>query len=226
MTSVLNTKSTNIATLDTLNPFQALTAGEGAPARLWEVEDQVTLPVTFFSATNNYARLCRFPTMAKIKDVSLFTDVAVDSAASTGAAAFTVGVAFSDSTIDGTPPAYQGLVPSTVGIGGGTTTAGTVVALPSTSGANVLFGTVTAPATTAAIPLTNVTFNGTEATYFATGPLSLAETPLLKLFNLWDITSKPLTNLGFFDLVVLTSHAYTTVPNAAANLYARVRYAI
>ena len=224
MTAVLNTKSTNITLLDTLNPFQALTAGEGAPQRLWQIEDQVVLPTTFFSATNNYVRLCRFPTSAKIKKVELRTDVAVDSAATTGAAAFSVGVAFSDSTIDGTPAAYQGLVPSTVGIGGGTTTAGTVVALPSTSGANVVFGTVTAPATTGAIPLTDVTFNGTAATYG--DALAISQTPLLKIFNLWDQASKPQTNLGYFDLVCLTTVAYTTVPSASAKLYGRVTYTV
>jgi hypothetical protein len=224
MTAVLNTKSTNITTLDTLNPFQALTTGEGAPARLWCVEDQVVLPTTFFSATNNYVRLCRFPTNAKIKKVVLLTDAAVDAAATTGATTFTVGVAFSDSTIDGTPANWAGLVPSTVGIGGGTTTAGTVVALPSTSGANVIFGTVTPPASTGPVPLTDITFNGTEATYG--DPLTISQTPLLKIFNLWDQVSKPLVSEGFFDLVILTTHAYTTVPTTSAKLYARVEFAI
>lgn len=222
MTAVLNSKGVNVTLLDANST--ALTEGQGAATRTKIVEDQISLPVTFFSATSNYARLCRIPANAKIKRVTLMTDAAVDSAATTGAAAFAVGVAWSDDTNDGTPVAFQGLVPSTVGVvsGGGSTTAGTNVALPSTSTKNDFFGTVTAPATTAAIPLTDVTFGGI-ATYGS--PLYISQTELVTIFNFLDGSGNLLRNPGFLDLYVCTTHAYTTVPSAAANLYVRVEYA-
>jgi len=221
MTAVLNSKAVNVTLLDAVNPKSALTSGEGAPSRLNVVEDQITLPVTFFSATNNYARVARIPANAKIKRIALFTDAAVDSAATTGAAAFKVGVAFSDSTTDGTPAAYQGLVPSTLGLLAAA--AGTVVALPSTANANAIFGTVTAPATTGAIPLTDVTFGGSTATYGS--PLLRTQTPLSRQFNFLDAGGNAQDNLGYFDIFIMSSVAYTTVPSAVANLYVRVEYA-
>ena len=158
MTAVLNLKGTNVTLLDA-TPKSVLTVGEGAGAHLYRIEDQVSLPVTFFSATANYVRLCRFPTNAKIKKFTWFTDAAVDAAATTGATTLSIGVMFSDSTTDGTPVALQGLVPSTVGVvaNGGSTTAGTAVALPSTANANDFFGAFTPSATTNPIPVTDST---------------------------------------------------------------------
>ena len=112
--------SVQIAAYDTTNPFQQLTIGEGAPGRLWVIEDSVAIATTYFAATNDYVRLCRFPSNAIIKKVELFTDLSlVDGGTSSTALVLSVGVIFSDSTIDGTPVAYQNMHPTTVGIGGG-----------------------------------------------------------------------------------------------------------
>jgi hypothetical protein len=221
MTAVLNSKGVNLTLLDA--NVVALTEGEGATARLKVVEDQISLPVTFFSATANYARLCRFPTTAKIKRLTWFTDAAVDAAATTGATTLSIGVAFSDDTADGTPPWLQGLVPSTVGVvaNGGSTTAGTTVALPSTSAANDFFGAFTPSATTAPIPLTDATFGGL-ATYGS--PLYITQTPLVNIFNFLDGQGNLQRNLGYFDIYFRSTHAYTTVPTTAANLYVRLEY--
>jgi hypothetical protein len=228
MTSVLNSKAVNVTLLDAVpatgyagQPLTQISSGEGGPAFTKSIEDSIVLPVTFFSATGNYARILRFPTNAKVKSVEVHTDIAVDAAATTGAAAFYVGVAFSDSTSDGTPPAYQGLQPTTVGIGGGSTTAGTTVAINGSS-ANEIFGTVTAPATTGAIPVTNITYQGVGATYGTA--LAITQTPLVELFNFLDGNNKPLENLGYFDLIAVVSHAYTTVPTGTAELYTKLTF--
>lgn len=221
MTAVTNLQGVNVALLDVTKPFSQLNAGAGRAARLKVVEDSVILPTTFFSATANYARLCRFPANARIKRVELRTDAAVDAAATTGAAAFKVGVVFSDSTIDGTPVSYQGMQPTTVGIGGGSATPGTLVAVNG-SNANFLFGTVTAPATTGPIPLTDITLGGVGTTYGTA--LAITETELVALFNLQTLQGNIVSNPGYLDLLILTSHAYTTVPTTTAELYARVEY--
>ena len=222
MTAVLNIKGVNV-TLADASPRLAVTQGEGAQARLMIIEDQISLPVTFFSATANYVRVCRFPTNAKIKRLTWFTDAAVDAAATTGATTLSIGVMFSDSTIDGTPVAQQGLVPSTVGVvaNGGSTTAGTTVALPSTANANDFFGAFTPSATTNPIPLTDATFGG-AATYGTA--LYTTQTPLVSIFNFLDGQGNLQRNLGFFDLYFRSTHAYTTVPTTAANLYTRLEY--
>lgn len=223
MTVVTNIKGASLTILDA-TPKVALTEGEGSQSRLKVVADQVSLPVTFFSATNNYARLCRIPANAKLKKLAFLTDAAVDAAATTGAVTFTIGVAWSDSVYDGTPPSFQGLVPSTVGVvkEGGSTTAGTNVALPSTANANDLCGTFTPSATTNPIPLTEIVFNNL-ATYGS--PKYVSETPLCEIFNFLDGQGQLLHNPGFLDFYIKSTHAYTTVPTTAANFFLRAEYA-
>jgi hypothetical protein len=230
MTAVINLKSANVTAQDAVastggySGYPTLSAGEGAGGQLISVEDSVALPTTFFSATNNYARILRIPTRAKLKRLELLSDAAVDAAATTGATTFTVGLMFSDSTIDGTPSAYQGLVPSTVGLLAAA--AGTVVASPGTSTYNVIFGTVTPPATTGPIPLTDVTFNGNGAAAYAATNLALVQTPLVALFNFLDGRGVVEEELGYFDVFINTTHAYTTVPTTVANLFMRAQYTV
>src|ERR1700676_4111487 len=135
----------NIGIFDTLNPYVPNTAGEGAPGELNQVEDVVAVARTGAGTSGNFWRLCRFPTKAKVKKVELYVDLAsgtVDGGGAFSAIVFSVGVIFSDSTIDNAPVPYQNQQPTTVGIGGGTTTAGTTVAIGGTS-ANYIFGTIT-----------------------------------------------------------------------------------
>lgn len=231
--------STNIALYDTSNPFQQLTVGVGAPGRMQVIEDQVAITRTGFGTTDNFFRLCRFPSHALIKQVELYSDLSlVDGGTSSTALVLGVAVIFSDSTIDGTPVAYQNMQPTTVGIGGGTTTPGTVVAIGGSS-ANVLFGTITATTGTGAFAtLTgistgsqvlyggDITFGGTEATYYANGPYVLTSTPLVNLFNFRDGQGNLIPKLGMMDLMVYASHIYNTQPAAGYNLYGRVRYVV
>src|SRR4029077_14917908 len=134
---------TQTTAYDVTNPFQQLTQGEGAPGKLWQSEDIVAVPRTGFATAGNFVRLCRFPTQAMIKKVELFSDLSlVDGGGASTALVLSVGVIFSDSLIDGTPVQYQNQHPTTVGIAGGATTAGTTVAIGGAS-ANYLFGTIT-----------------------------------------------------------------------------------
>lgn len=222
MTVVTDQNGTNIALLNVVTPFSQLDAGAGRAARLKVVEDVLSLPTTFFSATANWGRLCRIPSNAKIKRVEVATDVAIDAHATASTAAFKIGMVFSNSTNDGTPSSYQNLQPTTVGIGGGTTTPGTTVAING-SNANFLFGTVTAPAVSAAIPLTDVTLKGVGATYGTA--LQITEQALVGLFNFRNAQKQVIPNLGYMDFLILSSAVYATVPGAAANLFLRCTYA-
>lgn len=228
---------TQIAAYDTTNPFQQLTIGEGAPGRLWVIEDMVSIATTTFASTNDFVRLCRFPSNAIIKKVELFTDKSlVDGGSSSSALVLSVGVIFSDSTLDGTPLAYQNQHPTTVGIGGGTTTAGTTVAIGGSS-ANYIFGTITALSSTGSFSGGTVynlstsstvmyggeiTWGGSEATYGT--PLAITQQPLINLFNLRDGQNNLIPKLGMMDLIVQASTAYNTAPSAKYNMYGRVSY--
>ena len=230
---------TQTTALDLTNPFQQLTIGQGAPAKLFRSEDLVAVPRTGFGTIDNFVRLCRFPSNAIIKKVSLFSDLSlVDGGTSSTALVLSVGVIFSDSTIDGTPLAYQNLQPTTVGIGGGSTTAGTAVAIGG-SNANYIFGTITALSTTGSFSggtkngLStgsgtlyggDITFNGAIATYG--NALTLTQTPLVQLFNFRDGQNNPITKLGMMDLIVVATTPYNTQPAAGYNLYATVDYAL
>ena len=56
--------------------------------------------------------------------------------------------------------------------------------------------------------------------------LYTTQTPLLSIFNFLDGQGNPERNLGFFDIYFRSTHAYTTVPTTAANLYVALDYAV
>ncbi len=230
-------------------PVLPPTAGEGAPSFLCEIEDSVAIAQTGAGTSGNFWRLCRFPVKAKIKKLDLYVDIAsglVDGGGASTALVFSVGVAFSDSTIDGTPPSLQNQMPTTVGIGGGSTTPGTTVAIGGTS-SNRLFGTVTAVAATGAFGTlqgvgtssnlwgTDVTFGG-GTTYqnaligpsstLNTTALALIDVPVLEIFNLQDGRGNVIKDEGFFDLIVIVNTIYNTQPGAGYNLYAKLQYSV
>ena len=226
----------NTTIYDTL-PYIAPSAGEGAPGVLRMQEDQVAVTRTAFGTAGNFVRLCRFPATAKIKKLELFTDLnAVDSNGGSSALVLQTGVVFSDSTIDGTPPNYQNLMPTTVGIGGGATTPGTAVAIGG-SNANYLFGTQTVTAGTGLFTVVGanllvinsnvlfggeITFGGTIATYGE--PLVWTQEPLTNLFNFRDGQGNLVDSLGYMDIIVVCNHAYGAQPAGAYNMYARLTY--
>jgi hypothetical protein len=229
MTAVLNTQGLRIIDLDAVNPPTWLTAGEGRSARLRAVEDFIAYPVTFGSAAANYARFCRIPANAKIKRFEVWFSASPDANA-TQQLALDFGIAFSDSTQDGTPSAYQGLIPTTVGTGA---TAGTLTTFAAYTTPNKLFGTLTLSGANVAPNVISqagigsigqtveLTFNGVNTQY--TLPL-LTQTPVVSLFNFLDGRSVPIENLGWVDIYVYVSHAYATVPGAALTLFGRVEY--
>lgn len=99
-------KSASITNLDAI-PAVPNTTGEGSPGYLREVAGFVT-PVAADAAGSTY-RFLRIPTNAKVKHLFLHSQAQ-------GAGAIQVGVYYSDSTIDGTAVANQGLVVPTTGV--------------------------------------------------------------------------------------------------------------
>lgn len=99
-------KSGAITNLDTIPPLTP-TTGEGGPGYLREVSGFVT-PVAADAAGSTY-QFVRIPTNAKVKSVVL-------NSGAQGAGAIQIGVYYSDSTVDGTAAANQGLVVPTTGV--------------------------------------------------------------------------------------------------------------
>lgn len=95
-------KSTSITNLDA-TPVVANTVGMGAPGHLRSVSDSVT--ATTAKTTGSTYRLARFPSNAKVKHVFVGVDATVTAFDAD------IDVAWSDSTVDGTPVAYQGTIP-------------------------------------------------------------------------------------------------------------------
>lgn len=245
MTTYTQKESGTNTTLFDASPFAALSAGEGAAGVLRQVEDFVAVAQTDFGTAGNFVRFCRFPTNARLKRVQLYTDrTLVDGGGASSALSLGVGVVFSDSKIDGTPVAYQNLMPTTVGIGGGTTTAGTAVAIGGAS-SNRLFGNILANTATGAFPNGTMgqnataapagqaaalyfggefTLNGTIATYG--NPLAITQVPLINLFNFRDAQNNLIREAGFFDLILIADVAYNSQPAGAYNVYGRVEYTL
>lgn len=99
-------KSTPITNLDTI-PAVPNTTGEGSPGYVRTVEGFVT--VNAADAAGSTYQLVRVPSNAKVKHVFLTSEAQ-------GAGAVQLGVYYSDSTIDGTAAANQGLVVPTTGV--------------------------------------------------------------------------------------------------------------
>lgn len=98
----VTTKSTSLTNLDA-TPVVQNTAGAGAAGRLKHVNDYLTAPTNAAGTANaNINRLVRVPTTAKVKFV--YTEGAAQTKG-----AYNVGVYYSDSTVDGTAAANQGL---------------------------------------------------------------------------------------------------------------------
>ena len=204
--TVENLKSPTVTNLDA-QPVVVATAGEGAPG-MYRVLTDYTLPTAAAgSATGNSYRLARFPTNAKIKRVWLYTK-GLDSNA-TATLALDVNVAFSDSTVDGTPSSLQGTIPTTANNG-------TVTTLAAYSTPNNLFGTHVVANSGAAREL-DITFTGTL-------------TPANQNDDLWNVFG--FTNSaglaqdpgGMFDILVVVSATAATA--AAGTLAVEVDFVV
>lgn len=186
-----NLKSTPITNLDA-QPVIVPTTGEGAPAFSREIIDFVSTTTTG-GATSTY-RLARFPVEARITQVKAYVGTVDNNASPSWVGDY--NVAFSDSTVDGTNPNLQGLIPTTA-LNGATTT----VALYSSP--NKLFGQVSAAASDA-IVYKEITYNGTAYT-----PLN-AQTPLWDYFGFTNNAGTLQSPGGFFDILVYVSTAAAT----------------
>ena len=100
MSQASTLKGPAITGLDTI-PASLPTTGEGGPGYLKSINDWVT-PLSADTTSSTY-RLCRIPTTAKVKSVIVNSAIASAGAAD-------IDVAFSDSTVDGTPPSLQGKI--------------------------------------------------------------------------------------------------------------------
>lgn len=99
--AVENLKSTSITSLDTPT---AVTAGKGAPGRLFTVDDYVTISAS--ASVNSTYRVVRVPSNAKVKSVHLESEAQ-------GAGKVNVSVYYSDSTTDGSVAGAGAIVPTT-----------------------------------------------------------------------------------------------------------------
>lgn len=180
-----NLKSASITNLDA-SPVVANTIGEGAPGFEMIINDFV-LPVSADDTTSTY-RLCRFPTNAKVKSLQIYSTIA-------SAGSGDVDVAFSDSTTDGTPPAFSGLANPVVQITGPVD--------------NKLFGA--AQSLVLAGVGTDFTFKGTFTPQYQNMPMWA----VLVALGATQFTADP---GGFFDIYVKITTTITTGGILAAKL--------
>ncbi len=106
MTQTSHLKSAAITNLDA-TPVVPNTTGEGAPGRTLQVNG-FAIPLAADAAGSTY-QLVRVPSNAKIKHLFFESEAQ-------GAGKFQLGVYYSDSTVDGTSAANQGLVVPTTGV--------------------------------------------------------------------------------------------------------------
>src|SRR5258708_3097290 len=153
----------NVVTNYDASPIINTTVGEGAQGQLKATNDVVN-PTSAIAQFATY-RLCRFPTDAKVKHVWCYTSGL--EAQTTATASLDINVAFSDSTVDGTPSVLQSAIPSnkhdgtalpfqgTTGYSTGYTNSGT---------GNKLFGDALLQGTKAVVKYQEVTFLNTTTT--------------------------------------------------------------
>lgn len=104
--AVEHLKSTGITNLDA-TPYAPNTSGEGGIGTLKMVGGYATVSAS--ASVGSTYQLCRVPTNAKVKNVWF-------EAEAQGAGKFQLGLYYSDSTIDGTAAANQGLVVASPGV--------------------------------------------------------------------------------------------------------------
>lgn len=203
-----------ISNLDGPPPYVQNTAGEGAAGELKTQQDYVVHTTNFGAnggAGGSYDRQSRFPVDAMVKRVMLYTKGLDSSSSQT--LTLDVNVAFSDSTIDGTPVGAQGQIPTT-GLTGAVTTP-TAYSSP-----NVMFGSGLTVAASGAVQYEEVTYKNTFTP-------ALAQEPMWAVMGSYGAaTAAPFSAGGgfaqqggsgqicspggFFDILVAVNHTSTT----------------
>jgi hypothetical protein len=206
-------KSTAITNLDA-SPVVENTRGSGASAYQYQIDDTCAATATGIGTLASTYRMCRIPVESKIKGVNLALSTALDTNAS-AALVIDCNIAFSDSTTDGTPAAYQGALPTSANTGAVTTVA-------SYSSPNLIFGqtTPTQGKTTFVKAKTSILFAGVGSNYAITFP----QTELWSLFgftNPYAVAGDP---GGFFDLLLYVSTAAAT--GAAGTIYSSIEFVV
>lgn len=202
-------KSQSIINADA-TPYVPNSAGQGAAAKYAVVDDICPMTATGIDTLASTYRLVRIPTGAIPKAVSIAADVILDSH-SADTLVLDFNLVFSDSTIDGTPAALQGLIPTTANTGATTT-------FTAYSSPNLIFGQVT-PVFTVIYGPNNIILNGSRTNY---PMVNLLQQPLWQTFGFVDGRGNPADPGGYFDLVAYVSTAGTT--GHAANLWGKIDY--
>jgi hypothetical protein len=200
-------KSQSLTNADA-TPYVPNSAGVGAAGRTVTQDDSCAITAVGIATLASTYKIVRVPTGALIKSVVIATDVSVDS---NHLATFDFNWIFSDSTIDGTQAALQGLIPTTANTGA-TTTIGTY------SAPNKMYGSYN-QSTAIATPPTEILFAGSRTNY----PIpNLTQEPLWQQFGFVDGRGNACDPGGYFDLMAYVSTAATG--GAAANIWAKVVY--
>jgi hypothetical protein len=223
-------KSINIVNADALGtsstgtiptPIQRSSQGEWIGGELQCTDGYCTATATgIAAAAKSTYRLVRFPVEAKIKSLSVQSVGVLDSN-STQTLAIDFNLAFSDSTVDGTSVANQGLIPTTAG-------AGAVTTVTSYSSPNILWGTITQAGNNAVLARTNITFNGTNFTSttltntLVVPYVGYTNIPIWKLFTFVNAQGYETAPNGYFDVLAVTSVKAAT--GAAGSLYATLEF--
>lgn len=204
--------SNSIQLLDALNPPGVITAGQGGANYLYEIDDFATATAAGLGTAGSTYRMVRFPTGAKIKGFDFYTDQAIDTSA-TASLQLDFNIAFSDSTIDGTPVNLQGLVPTTANTGA--TTSFTTYSSP-----NKMFGSaVTQPTANTTWAPTSYWLKGMGATYTLN---AISQQPLWQTFGFVDGGGRNCNPGGNFDMVAYVVTIAGT--GHAGNLGAKVSF--
>lgn len=154
--------SVAITNLDSF-PIVVPTSGEGGQGDMVVQQDQVAHTSAYGSALKNASRQCRFPVTAKVKHVYLYGK-GLDSNA-TAAMSVDINVAFSDSTVDGTPVGGQAQIPQSA-------LTGAVTTLASYTSPNKMFGSTYLPENNSgAVKYTEVTYQNTYTPLLAQQPM-------------------------------------------------------
>lgn len=204
--------SNSIQLLDAINPSVMVTAGQGMASDMYEVDDFCAATAAGLGTAGSIYRMVRMPTSAKIKSFVFYDDQAIDTSA-TASLQFDFNIAFSDSTIDGTPVNLQGLVPTTANTGATTS-------FTTYSSANKMFGAaVTQPSANAIWAPTEYLLKGVGATYTLN---TITQQPLWQTFGFVDGGSRPANPGGNFDMVAYVA----TIAGTAhlGNIGCRVLY--
>ena len=204
-------KSTSLTYLDNV-PVIDVNAGQGLGGRMVEVDDYCTATAAGLQSSGSYYKFVRVPTGAVVKSVLMAADTGPNL---NGALAVSLSWIFSDSTDDGTPTFYQGLVPTSANTGGTTTIA-------SWSSPNEIYGFWKPAAAATVIEPTELLLNGLTSTFaFSAGFSNL---PLWQIFGFTDGRGNAADPGGYFDLIAHVETGATT--GGACNLYAKIRYSI